>query len=88
MKALVLSGGSGTRLRPFSYSRPKQLIPIANKPVLLYVLESIRDLGVTEMAIVGGDGAAEIVTVIGDGGRLGVRVTYPGPSNIVERNSR
>jgi glucose-1-phosphate thymidylyltransferase len=76
MKALVLSGGSGTRLRPFSYSRPKQLIPIANKPVLQYVLEGIRDLGVTEIAVVVGEGAAEIVKAIGDGSRLGVRVTY------------
>ncbi|MFI7047618.1 glucose-1-phosphate thymidylyltransferase [Streptosporangium sandarakinum] len=76
MKALVLSGGSGTRLRPFSYSMPKQLIPIANKPVLEHVLENIRDLGVTEVGVIVGGWAAEIAGVIGDGSRLGVRVTY------------
>lgn len=76
MKALVLSGGHGTRLRPFSHTMPKQLIPIANKPVLRYVLENIRDVGVTDIGIIVGDRAREIATVIGDGSDLGVRVTY------------
>ncbi|MEU6056509.1 glucose-1-phosphate thymidylyltransferase [Streptomyces xanthochromogenes] len=76
MKALVLSGGSGTRLRPFSYSMPKQLIPIANKPVLEHVLESIRDTGVTEVGVIVGDWGREITEVIGDGTRFGLRVTY------------
>jgi glucose-1-phosphate thymidylyltransferase len=76
MKALVLSGGSGTRLRPFSYSMPKQLIPIAGKPVLEYVLENITDLGVTEIGVVVGERAQEIIEVIGDGSRFGARVTY------------
>lgn len=76
MKALVLSGGSGTRLRPFSYSMPKQLIPIANKPVLTHVLENIRDLGVTEIGVIVGGGAAQIQSVLGDGSDLGVRITY------------
>ncbi|WP_169979419.1 MULTISPECIES: glucose-1-phosphate thymidylyltransferase [unclassified Microbispora] len=76
MKALVLSGGSGTRLRPFSYSMPKQLIPIANRPVLEHVLGNIRDCGVTEVGLVVGHWSSEIARVIGDGGRLGVRVTY------------
>jgi len=76
MKALVLSGGSGTRLRPLSYSMPKQLIPIANKPVLEYVLESIRALGVTEIAIIVGNWAVEIADVIGDGSRFGATISY------------
>ncbi|MEU4579665.1 glucose-1-phosphate thymidylyltransferase [Nonomuraea sp. ATR24] len=76
MKALVLSGGSGTRLRPFSYSMPKQLIPIANRPVLEHVLVNIRDLGVTEIGVVVGSWAAEIAAVVGDGSSLGLRVTY------------
>ncbi|WP_411073222.1 glucose-1-phosphate thymidylyltransferase [Streptomyces sp. cmx-4-25] len=75
MKALVLSGGSGTRLRPFSYSMPKQLIPIANKPVLEHVLENIRAVGITEVGVIVGDWADEIAEVIGDGSRLGLRIT-------------
>ncbi|MFF4838311.1 glucose-1-phosphate thymidylyltransferase [Streptomyces sp. NPDC001315] len=76
MKALVLSGGSGTRLRPFSYSMPKQLIPVANKPVLEHVLENIRSIGVTEIGVIVGDRAAQIEAVIGDGSALGVDITY------------
>ncbi|MDX3538445.1 glucose-1-phosphate thymidylyltransferase [Streptomyces sp. MB09-01] len=76
MKALVLSGGSGTRLRPFTYSMPKQLIPVANTPVLVHVLRNIVDLGVTEIGVVVGDRAAEIEAVVGDGSRFGARVTY------------
>lgn len=76
MKALVLSGGSGTRLRPFSYSMPKQLIPIANKPVLEHVLDNIRGLGVTEIGIIVGAGGPAITEAIGDGSRLGVDITY------------
>ncbi|MBO0913755.1 glucose-1-phosphate thymidylyltransferase [Streptomyces laculatispora] len=76
MKALVLSGGSGTRLRPFSYSMPKQLIPIANKPVLEHVLCNVRDLGVTEIGVIVGDRAAQIEAVIGDGSALGVEIVY------------
>lgn len=76
MKALVLSGGTGTRLRPFSYSMPKQLIPIANKPVLVHVLENIRDLGVTEVGVVVGGWAEQIRAELGDGSRFGVSVEY------------
>ncbi|MFD3976291.1 glucose-1-phosphate thymidylyltransferase [Streptomyces cyaneofuscatus] len=76
MKALVLSGGSGTRLRPFSYSMPKQLIPVANKPVLEHVLENIRDLGITDIGVIVGDRGEQIAEVIGDGARLGARITY------------
>lgn len=76
MKALVLSGGSGTRLRPFTYSMPKQLIPIANKPVLEHVLGNIRDLGVTDVGVVVGDLAPQIIEAIGDGTHLGLRIVY------------
>ncbi|GAA4227721.1 glucose-1-phosphate thymidylyltransferase [Actinomadura meridiana] len=76
MKALVLAGGSGTRLRPFSYSMPKQLIPIANTPVLVHVLRAVRDLGVTKVGVVVGDRGPEIEAVLGDGSRLGLRITY------------
>ncbi|MEV0844883.1 glucose-1-phosphate thymidylyltransferase [Streptomyces sp. NPDC049954] len=76
MKALVLAGGSGTRLRPFTYSMPKQLIPIANTPVLVHVLESVRALGVTEVGVIIGNRGPEIEAVLGDGLRFGVRITY------------
>ncbi|OKJ94675.1 glucose-1-phosphate thymidylyltransferase [Streptomyces sp. CB03234] len=76
MKALVLSGGAGTRLRPFSYSMPKQLIPVAGKPVLVHAVENLRALGITEIGIVVGGHAAEIAAALGDGSRFGVRVSY------------
>jgi len=76
MKALVLSGGAGTRLRPITHTSAKQLVPVANKPVLFYGLEAIRDAGVTDVGIIVGDTAAEIEAAVGDGAELGIRVTY------------
>jgi glucose-1-phosphate thymidylyltransferase len=76
VKALVLAGGSGTRLRPISYTSAKQLLPVANKPVLFYGLEAIRDAGITDIGIVVGDTAAEIQSAVGDGSAFGLDVTY------------
>jgi glucose-1-phosphate thymidylyltransferase len=76
MKALVLSGGSGTRFRPFSNSMPKQLMPVANQPVLEHVLGNIHDIGITDVGIVVGDHATKIAEAFGDGSRLGLRVRY------------
>lgn len=76
MKALVLSGGFAVRFRPLSHSMPKQLVPLAGKPVLEHVLGDIRALGVTEIGIIVGDWAAQIAAVIGDGSRFGARITY------------
>ncbi len=76
MKALVLSGGSGTRLRPITHTSAKQLVPVANKPVLFYGLEAIAAAGITEVGIVVGDTAAEIREAVGDGSALGLSVTY------------
>lgn len=76
MKALVLSGGAGTRLRPFSYSMPKQLIPVANKPVLEHVIENITDADITEIGVIVGERSADIMSVLGDGSHLGVTITY------------
>jgi glucose-1-phosphate thymidylyltransferase len=76
MKALVLSGGAGTRLRPITHTSAKQLVPVANKPVLFYGLEAIRDAGITDVGIVVGDTHAEIEAAVGDGSALGIRATY------------
>ncbi|MER7498381.1 glucose-1-phosphate thymidylyltransferase [Streptomyces pharetrae] len=76
MKALVLAGGSGTRLRPITHTSPKQLVPVANKPVLYYVLEDIAAAGLTEVGIVVGETADEIQDAVGDGSKFGLRVTY------------
>ncbi|MGC8879334.1 MAG: glucose-1-phosphate thymidylyltransferase [Anaerolineae bacterium] len=76
MKGLVLSGGKGTRLYPLTYTSAKQLIPVANKPILFRVVECIRDAGITEIGIVVGDTEEEIRRAIGRGDRWGVRVTY------------
>ena len=76
MKALVPAGGAGTRLRPITHTSAKQLIPVANKPVIFYVLESIAEAGITEVGIVVGDTAREIERAIGDGSAWGLKVTY------------
>ena len=76
MKALVLSGGAGTRLRPITHTSAKQLLPVANKPVLFYGLEAIRDAGITDIGIVVGDTAAAIQASVGDGSSFGLSVTY------------
>jgi glucose-1-phosphate thymidylyltransferase len=76
LKGLVLSGGRGTRLRPLTYTNAKQLVPVANKPVLFYGLEAMREAGIEEVGIVVGDTKAEIEQAVGDGGQWGLRVTY------------
>jgi glucose-1-phosphate thymidylyltransferase len=76
MKALVLAGGMGTRLRPITHSMPKQLVPVANKPVLVHCLTKIRDGGITDIGIIVGDRGPEIRAALGDGSALGVKITY------------
>jgi len=76
MKGLILSGGRGTRLRPITYTSAKQLVPVANKPILFYGLEALAASGVREIGIVVGDTKREIVEAVGDGSRFGVSVTY------------
>ncbi len=77
MKGLILSGGRGTRLRPITHTSAKQLVPVANKPVLFYGIEAMARAGIEEVGIIiapqTGD---EIRAAVGDGGRFGVRVTY------------
>ena len=83
MKALVLSGGAGTRLRPITHTSAKQLVPVANKAVLFYGLESIAAAGITEVGVIVGDTAEEIQEAVGDGSKFGLEITYiprSGPS--------
>lgn len=76
MKGLILSGGKGTRLRPLTYTRSKQLVPVANKPVLYYGIEAIVAAGIREVGVVVGETRAEIEEALQDGSRFGARVTY------------
>jgi len=76
VKGLILSGGRGTRLRPLTYTSAKQLVPVANKPVLFYGIEAIAEAGITDIGIVVGDTQAEIRAAVGDGSRWGVTVQY------------
>jgi glucose-1-phosphate thymidylyltransferase len=76
LKGLILSGGRGTRLRPLTYTSAKQLVPVANKPVLFYGIEAMADAGIREIGVVVGDTQAEIRAAVGDGARWGVQVEY------------
>ena len=76
MKGLILSGGKGTRLRPITYTSAKQLIPVANTPVLFYGIKALRDSGIKDIGIVVGDTKDEIKAAVGDGSRWGVKITY------------
>ncbi|MBI2831108.1 MAG: glucose-1-phosphate thymidylyltransferase [Chloroflexi bacterium] len=77
MKALVLTGGKGTRLRPLTYTIPKHLIPVANKPILFYVIDQIREAGITDIGvIVSPDTASYIKEALGDGSAREVKTTY------------
>ena len=77
MKGIILHGGHGTRLRPLTHTGPKQLLPIANKPMSQFGLESIRDAGITDIAIIiGGIASKKVKEYYGDGEKFGVKITY------------
>src|SRR2546428_12451050 len=76
MKGLILSGGRGTRLRPITFTSAKQLVPVANKPILFYGIEALAASGISDIGIVVGDTRQEIKDAVGDGSRFGVSVTY------------
>jgi glucose-1-phosphate thymidylyltransferase len=77
LKGLILSGGKGTRLRPITHTSAKQLVPVANKPVLFYGIQAMAEAGITEVGIIiAPETGAEIRAAAGDGERFGVRITY------------
>jgi len=76
VKALIASGGRGTRLRPITHTRNKHLIPIANKPILHYAIEAVVGAGIRELAIVVNADSDEVQRAIGNGDRWGIGITY------------
>lgn len=77
MKAIILCAGKGTRLRPFTYTTAKHLIPVANKPVILYTIEKIKSTGITQIGmIVSRENRADFENTLGDGSKYGVEITY------------
>ena len=76
MKALVLAGGAGVRLRPITHTSAKQLVPVANKPIMFYGLEALVEAGATDIGIIVGDTADEVMAAVGNGERWGASITY------------
>jgi glucose-1-phosphate thymidylyltransferase len=76
LKALIASGGRGTRLRPITHTQNKHLIPIANKPILYYSIEAAANAGITEIGIVHNADSQEVPEYIGNGSKWGVKITY------------
>lgn len=76
MKALILAGGAGTRLRPITHTRAKQLVPVANKPILFYGIEAMVAAGISEIGVIVGDTRDEVMAALGDGSQFGASITF------------
>jgi glucose-1-phosphate thymidylyltransferase len=76
VKSLILSGGSGTRLRPLTYTNAKQLLPLANKPILFHIIEKIVKAGINDIGIIVGDTREEVIKTVGNGERWGIKISY------------
>ena len=76
MKALILAGGAGTRLRPITHTSAKQLVPVANKPILFYGIEAMVAAGIADIGVIVGDTRIEVMGALGDGSQFGARFTF------------